>query len=711
MNRFCTAGLVLLLAARSLAVQVNVQLFPASCNQCNGAAQALVTGGVPPYSYAWSPAPPNGQGSAEIWGLCPGQWSVLVTDGQGGTATADFTIDGLPGLSPFLQAQQLLFDCEGQCTGWATAYENGFGGTPPYSYSWAAYDTGLMGPGSITFQGLCAGTTPITVVDAEGCTGLIQATVGSGSLFNTIASALPACGNAANGTIIASGQGDNNVFRVWGAGFDSLYVMTGFPPFTLGGIPAGDYTVSSMVWTPWAGGYADEWCSAPATVTVPALPEPCGTLNGLIYHDADQDCLLNNFDVRLPYRVLSIQPGGLFTISNGSGQFARNLPSGTYTVAQGPLSDEVALCPATGSQPFTMSTATPAAYVEFANLSTVPHDLSVQLISSAARPGFATQVWITVSNNSAFPSGNVTVDLTYDPLLLNASTTFPLSVGIIAPYASVTLPFTANVPPDVGLLGTVLTYSATASNTASEPVLANNSTTLNVTITGSYDPNDKRGIANASGSDSQFFLDADAWIDYTVRFQNTGTDTAFTVVITDTLPAELDLFSLEILGASHAFEPSFGDGRALLFTFTDILLPDSATDLLGSQGFVAFRLKPVAGLQPGTAITNIANIYFDFNPPVITEPSVLVAETSTGVGAADERILQVYPNPTDDRITVVIAEPMRVVLHDATGRVALAARLGQGSQELGLQGLGPGVYALTATSGTGASFTRRITKR
>ncbi|MBL7982018.1 MAG: T9SS type A sorting domain-containing protein [Flavobacteriales bacterium] len=655
MRRLATASIVILLAARSLAVQVNVQLFPASCNQCNGAAQAMVTGGVPPYSYVWSPAPPNGQGTSEIWGLCPGQWSVLVTDGLGGTATADFTIDALPGLSPFLQAQQLLFACDGQCNGWATAYENSFGGTPPYSYSWAMLDMGLMGPGSVTFQGLCAGATTITVVDAEGCTGLIQATVGPGNLFAIMASAQPACGNAANGSIVTSGPGDNNVFRVWGTGFDSLYVMAGFPPFTLDGIPAGEYSVSSMVWAPWAGGHVDEWCTAPASVTVPSLPEPCGTLIGHLYHDADEDCIENNFDVSLPYRVLGIEPGGLFTMSMANGQFSRNLPFGTFTISQGPLTDEVALCPSSGSVDFTLDAFSPTTEVEFANLSTVPHDISVQLASSAARPGFATQVWVTVSNNSAFPSGNVTVDLTYDPLLMNASMTFPLSVGVIAPYASVTLPFTANVPPNVGLLGTLLTYSATASNTASEPMLSNNSTQLNVTITGSYDPNDKRGIANTSGSDTQFFLNTDEWIDYTVRFQNTGTDTAFTVVITDTIPDELDLLSLEILGASHSFEPSIGDGRSLLFTFNDIQLPDSTTDLAGSQGFVAFRLKPVNSTLPGTIIENTANIFFDFNPPVITEPSVLVAEFSTGVENHTPERTGLLPNPATDRIRLVDA--------------------------------------------------------
>ncbi|MBK9629215.1 MAG: hypothetical protein IPO56_16370 [Flavobacteriales bacterium] len=49
-----------------------------------------------------------------------------------------------------------------------------------------------------------------------------------------------------------------------------------------------------------------------------------------------------------------------------------------------------------------------------------------------------------------------------------------------------------------------------------------------------------------------------------------------------------------------------------------------------SHGFVTFRIRPRTPVLPGTVIENIANIYFDFNPPVITEPSVLVAEFSTG---------------------------------------------------------------------------------
>ncbi|MBK9762605.1 MAG: hypothetical protein IPO87_04375 [Flavobacteriales bacterium] len=171
------------------------------------------------------------------------------------------------------------------------------------------------------------------------------------------------------------------------------------------------------------------------------------------------------------------------------------------------------------------------------------------------------------------------------------------------------------LPPDIGLLGEELMITAIATNSSSETSVANNTKVLTRTVTGSYDPNDKHGTTDVTGSNEQFFLDVDTWIDYVVRFQNTGTDTAFTVVIRDELEADLDIQSLEILAASHAFVPSFGDGRELVFTFADILLPDSTTDLLGSQGFIAFRMKTTQRSPTRCRDHEYSPIYFDFNPP------------------------------------------------------------------------------------------------
>ncbi len=174
----------------------------------------------------------------------------------------------------------------------------------------------------------------------------------------------------------------------------------------------------------------------------------------------------------------------------------------------------------------------------------------------------------------------------------------------------------------MGLLGyeLVATASVSTANTDGNP--ANNSATNLRTITGAYDPNDKLACTS-SGSTEVWDINDDEWIDYTIRFQNTGTDTAFHVVITDTLPPSLDPGSIIVGAASHTFTWELRDQGSLKFYFPNILLPDSNINEPRSHGFVGFRIRPRLPLLPGEEIINIANIYFDFNPPVITEPSIL----------------------------------------------------------------------------------------
>lgn len=139
---------------------------------------------------------------------------------------------------------------------------------------------------------------------------------------------------------------------------------------------------------------------------------------------------------------------------------------------------------------------------------------------------------------------------------------------------------------------------------------------LCVVTTGSFDPNDKTGFP--LGITSDHLIEANTDLEYRIRFQNTGTDTAFTVLIRDRLPEELDINSV-ISGASshnYAFR-IFGD-RMLEWRFDNILLPDSNTNEPASNGLVFFRVKQTPDLPDGTLIQNQASIYFDFNAPIIT---------------------------------------------------------------------------------------------
>lgn len=132
----------------------------------------------------------------------------------------------------------------------------------------------------------------------------------------------------------------------------------------------------------------------------------------------------------------------------------------------------------------------------------------------------------------------------------------------------------------------------------------------------SYDPNDKQGFPKGYGTAN--YIEQNQEIDYLIRFQNTGTAPAINVSIVDAIEAGLDLSTLRPGASSHEYEYEvFGD-RQIVFKFDNINLADSVSNEPESHGFVKFKIKPVKDLPLETAVYNTAAIYFDFNPPILT---------------------------------------------------------------------------------------------
>ncbi|MBI5917245.1 MAG: hypothetical protein HY842_17890 [Bacteroidetes bacterium] len=135
-------------------------------------------------------------------------------------------------------------------------------------------------------------------------------------------------------------------------------------------------------------------------------------------------------------------------------------------------------------------------------------------------------------------------------------------------------------------------------------------------VIGSYDPNDKTGFPK--GWEDEHLIAQNTDIQYLIRFQNTGTDVAFNVVVRDTLTDLLDLSSIRLGVSSHPFEFAVKHGNVLEFSFKDIMLPDSFANEPASHGFLNFTVSQKTDLPFGSIISNKAAIYFDFNDPVIT---------------------------------------------------------------------------------------------
>jgi uncharacterized repeat protein (TIGR01451 family) len=165
-------------------------------------------------------------------------------------------------------------------------------------------------------------------------------------------------------------------------------------------------------------------------------------------------------------------------------------------------------------------------------------------------------------------------------------------------------------------------------------------------VTGSFDPNDKKGFPLGVGQNHDIMPNQN--LEYMIRFQNTGTDTAFTVVIRDTLDFDLDIFSVVSGVSNHNYNFTIHGPRVLEWTFNNILLPDSTTNLEGSNGFVTFSVKQNSDLPNGSQITNNAGIYFDFNAPIITNQTLHTINSciqNALIRTLNESVCESYQSP------------------------------------------------------------------
>jgi uncharacterized repeat protein (TIGR01451 family) len=135
-------------------------------------------------------------------------------------------------------------------------------------------------------------------------------------------------------------------------------------------------------------------------------------------------------------------------------------------------------------------------------------------------------------------------------------------------------------------------------------------------VVASCDPNDKTAVPTGVGD--QHVIRANEPIDYKIRFQNTGTDTAFRVVVVDTLSSLLDAHTLELGASSHPYRLNIYPGGILHFVFDPIVLPDSNVNEVASHGYLKFKIAQKPNLPDGTVIENQVAIYFDQNEPVFT---------------------------------------------------------------------------------------------
>lgn len=433
--------------------------------------------------------------------------------------------------------------------------------------------------------------------------------VGSGQIYNF--------GNAPGG-------------GAWSPGYNGMPSTTAAGNITLpGNAPVGNYNVTII------GFNGDNWIqnlsvTGNAILQV-AVPPNVGFFTGKVVLETDSNCVQNVGEEGLPNRLVYGNPGNYLTATDANGNFSLPMPLGTYTISTLAPGTSI-VCPAS---PFTHvatvnTSGGTASGLNFYLKDNHQLDLSTSLSIGIHRPGFSNNFWaVNATNNSYTPALNTVLKLVkpsnitlnsfnIPPTSTNGDTAF-WNLGTLAGGTTVGIYGTAYVP--INTLGMGFTYHSDVTTSSVDTSPFNNAQTATNTIQGSYDPNDKQvWVSNTGANADGLVLPTDSLFRYLIRFQNTGTDTAFNIIIRDTFDTDLDMSTLTITGSSHSYNLQIPDstGRRLAFVFPNILLVDSFENEVLSHGWIQYTIRKKNGLANGTVLSNRASIYFDFNLPVLT---------------------------------------------------------------------------------------------
>ena len=431
-----------------------------------------------------------------------------------------------------------------------------------------------------------------------------------------------------------------------------------------------------------------------------------GVISGKVHLDEDQGCVPDVGETSLAFWKITVEGENFIRsgISGPNGEFRYTVPEGEYTIKAQPPGTGWELCESE------FNVLVDANHLKdtidfLAQATATCANVSLDFSTSLLRRCFENYYTIRVRNTGPHASTGTTLVLNLDPFFEFHSATIPyqqidattvsFDLGTLELNADVTFRIYFKLSCNAALgVEHCLTGNIISDNAC--PAERTSATECQVNI-GSFDPNDKRSF-NASGRESDR-VDKDEYISYHIRFQNTGTDTAFTVRIIDPLSTSLDLSTLEMLSASHPYTYEITDGPLLVADFKNILLPDSTTNEPASHGFLKFRVKPLASFDYGTTIPNKADIYFDFNDAVLTNEVVTAILPTVGVYEQPELIdFTVFPNPAKNKLELQIDKSHRDlidtwVIYDSQGKTALKKSFQQ-EESLNITSLTPGAYTL-----------------
>ncbi len=457
---------------------------------------------------------------------------------------------------------------------------------------------------------------------------------------------------------------------------------------------SGIYTLQLIITSP--DSLSDSITSQPML-----LASSCGNISGIAYNDVNGNCVYDAGEelANIPLEANDGTVAVGSTSTDSVGAYSFNLPVGpAYNIHVLP-NHHITSCPSNGI----ISTAAPSTGNNFGVYCPSAFDLDATVHAFRFRPGFDSRVCVDAENHYCnTPSGQII--LVFPPEITPLADTGTIGYtisgdSVIYPINSPEVDWSFCLPVTVSpnaVVGDTICIAINILPASGDSFPANNTGNFCFVIRGSLDPNDKYVIPEGDGP--QGLIRPNTPLTYTVRFQNTGSAEAVNIFILDTIDSDLDLTSLEVLGASHPMTWSILNGNILRFSFDNINLADSNPNEPASHGYVSYRINEKSSAPQLAEIKNTAAIYFDFNPPVITNTTLNTIDQFLEVKPVvrNSSILILYPNPAQKTCTIIFADEYRknILINDLMGRKLFMTSTNADSYQLNTEKYPDGIYSI-----------------
>jgi Leucine-rich repeat (LRR) protein len=449
---------------------------------------------------------------------------------------------------------------------------------------------------------------------------------------------------------------------------------------------------------------------------------PGGTLyniTGNVRYDLDNNgCGVTDVNVPLKINMASGSvTGTVFTTASGS--YSSPVNAGLHAMTPAlEMPAYFTVSPTSASVNFP-TTASPATRNFCIARNGNHNDLEVALIPiNLARPGFdATYKIIYKNKGTAAQSGSVNLafsDAVSDlisatPSVSNQSANnLSWSFANLQPFEtrSVTVTLNLNSPTETPSLhgGDVLDYSATVASSLSEETAMDNVSQLHQSVVNAFDPNDKTCLEGNTISPDM----VGNYVHYVIRFENTGTANAENIVVKDMIDiTKFDIASLIPLTGSHSFTTRISANK-VEFIFENINLP---FDDANNDGYVAFKIKTKPTLVIGDTFSNTANIYFDYNFPILTNTATTAIQLLGTPDFEFSTYFTLYPNPANNVLNIQSKDSIQLKsaqIYNMLGQLVLAVTNLENASSIDVADLTAGNYFIKIHSDKGTAATKFI---